>query len=290
MFSTVLIIVIFGAIIRRIFTQDHINELETFILKISLPAALFNFTLKNNLVNIFNQTYSISYLAVFIVSGLITLVFFNKKTSSEILTRVLCSTYVNAAIYTIPVMMCILGDAKAAVLGHLLQVVCIQPLFIIIFCLIQNKRRAIFKNIITSPIVFMPCLGLFLNYFKISFYDGIINSIEMLAQSSTPLSLLVFGMTLGGFKISKIDKDVVFASIIKNIIHPVVGFIIGKYFFLLEGYWLKALVLSTAAPTAFIAYLLTKNFTEDGEFAKNVVSLTSIASIPTLLIIYLIEL
>lgn len=228
-------------------------------------------------------------MIAFVISCFITVLIFHKNKASEITTRALCGTYVNAAIYTIPVMTFVLEDPKAALLGNLLQVVCIQPVFITLFCIIQNKRRAILMNIITAPIVFMPCFGLGLNYFDIDFSTEMLKAVEMTAMSSTALSLVVFGMTLSDLKTFNFNKDVALVSIVKNIIHPLIGFVVGKYLFSLENYWLKALILSTAAPTAFVAYLLTKNFTEEGKFARDLVAITSVVSVLSLIIIHLAE-
>jgi malonate transporter len=286
MLSKILIIIFFGIIIKRIFNQSQIEGLELFLLKIGIPTTLFTFVFKNDLNNVFNQSYAISYLVAFAISCFITISIFFKKKISEISIRTLCGTYANAAIYTMPVMTFILGDPKAAVLGNILQIVFIQPAFITIFSILQKRKSSIFKNIITSPIVFMPCLGLVLNYFNINLNPAILEPIEVIASASAPLSLLVFGMTLGSFKISKANKDIILVSIMKNIIHPFTAFIVGKYLFYLQNYWLQGLLISTAAPTAFVAYLLSKNFSDEGEFVRDAVALTSMVSILTLIVIY----
>lgn len=285
MLSKILIIIFFGVIIKRIFNQSQVEGLELFLLKIGIPITLFTFVFKNDLENIFNQSFAVSYLVGFTISCLMTISIFYKKNISEISIRTLCGTYANAAIYTMPVMTFILGDPKAAVLGNMLQIILIQPIFITIFSILQKKKCSIFNNIVSSPIVFMPCFGLLLNYFNVKILPEILEPIEVIAGASAPLSLIVFGMTLGSFKLSRANKDIILVSIMKNIIHPSTAFIVGKYFFYLQNYWLKGLLISTAAPTAFVAYLLSKKFSDEGEFVRDAVALTSMVSILTLIII-----
>jgi len=75
---------------------------------------------------------------------------------------------------------------------------------------------------------------------------------------------------------------------IKNIIHPLVAFFIGNYLFHLDAYWLCSLMIAASAPTAFVVYLIAKQFSTEVDLVKRVVAISSIISLISLGVIILI--
>lgn len=78
---------------------------------------------------------------------------------------------------------------------------------------------------------------------------------------------------------------ILYILLTKNILHPIVAFLIGKYLFNLKDYWLNALVISTAAPTAFLVYLIAKKFDIEVKLIRNIITQSMIISLLILSII-----
>ncbi len=294
------LLVIFGIIAigiicekRKVLNTIQVEGFEIFLFKIAMPCYLFISILRHDLATLLNTQYICSYLLSFYAVAMVVLFCFRKDRTSTICIRILASGYVNAAIYALPVITFLLGDPIAAIIGNLLQVVVIQSIFIIILSFINHKEKSVLGRLLTAfttPLVAMPIIGLLCNYLQFAPHAVITTIIQNLGNSASGIALFTFGLTLGGIKISKknISKDLLLIVLIKNILHPIIAFCIGKYLFYLEGYWLYSLVIATAAPTAFVAYLIAKQFSIDQDLVRITVALTSISSLASLTFITLI--
>lgn len=289
----ILAIILFGVFCqkRNILNQNQIEGFELFLFKIAIPCYLFATTLHYDLAQLLDVKYMLSYLlAFFSMAVLVTLFFYRTKTQAEICVHIMSSSYVNAAIYVLPVITFLLRDSTAGVLGNLLQVIIIQPIMVIILSFTQHKDKSIFKKlgaIFTTPLIVLPMIGLACNYLELVPNIVIMNIFQSLGDGATSFALFAFGLTLGSVKLSRetIDKKVLIMVIGKNILHPLIAFCIGKYIFNLSAYWLYALVIATSAPTAFVIYFIAKQFAVDPEPVKRVIALSAITSLFSLIAI-----
>lgn len=61
----------------------------------------------------------------------------------------------------------LLKDPTAGIIGNIIQVIIIQPIFIIICNIGNNKEKSLFRKIssaLTTPLIIMPITGILLNY------------------------------------------------------------------------------------------------------------------------------
>lgn len=275
---------------RKIFNVLHIEGFEIFLFKIALPCYLFNATLHYDFAVLFHPDYIYSYLLAFGVVALITWFYFWKNSASVICIKMLASGYINSAFYALPVITFLLGDPKAGILSNLLQVIIIQPIFITLLSFINHKEKTILHRLSTpllTPLILMPILGLLCNYFQFIPHAVLIAVVKNIGMSAPSLALFTFGLTLGGIKFSKLTvrRDFIILVAVKNIAHPFVAFLIGFYIFSLNHYWMPSLIIATSAPTAFLVYLIAKQFSAEPQMVKMVVAISSIASIGSLILI-----
>lgn len=279
---------------RKMLNHQQIEGFEIFLFKIAMPCYLFSSTLRHNLNKLFQSGFIFSYLLAFlIIAALVTAFSYKKSTTSELNIKILSSGYVNTAIYSLPVITFLLGDQTAGILGNLVQIIIIQTVVMTILSFVNHTEKSLSKKLMTittTPLIMMPILGLLCNYTQFMPHPVIVESIQILGNGASGLALFIFGLTIGGIQISRenIDKNLLLAVGTKNILHPIVAFMIGKYVFYLESYWLYALVISASAPTAFVVYLIAKQFSNEQDLAKRVVALSSILSLISLVIIALL--
>lgn len=289
----ILSIIAFGVFCqkKRILNENQIEGFEIFLFKIAIPCYLFASTINNDLEVLLDVDYILSYIAAFLSMAIImTIVFYKKQTTREICIHILSSSYINAAIYVLPVITFLLRDPTAGILGNLVQVVCLQPIMVIILSYISHKDKSIrktFKTILTTPLIMFPIVGLICNYFDLIppiVFTGVIQS---LGDGASSIALFSFGLTLASVSLNKqyLNKKLGFILFGKNILHPLIAFVLGKYVFELESYWLYSLVIATSAPTAFVIYLISKNFGVEPEAVKRVVAMSSMMSLVSLVLI-----
>jgi malonate transporter len=275
----------------KILNEAQIEGFEIFLFKIIIPSYLFSVTLQHDLAMLLHPEYIMAYLLTF---GLVALgvcfLFYKKRTGSILCINILASGYVNAAIYALPIITFLLHNPTAGVLGNLLQVIIIQPIFIMILNFIHHKEKSIAKkllSIVCTPLIVLPIIGLLCNYYQVHLPYAITQTFKSLGDGASSIALFSFGLTVGGLKLSKkhIDKNLLIIVFTKNILHPIIAFCVGKYFFHLESYWLYSLVIAASSPTAFVIYLIAKQFSIEPMVIKRVVMLSAICSLISLMAI-----
>lgn len=276
---------------KRLFNDTHVEGFEIFLFKVAIPTYLFSSILTHNFYSLVNTQYVYCYILSFVSIALMAGFYFRHRNSkSDICVKMLASGYVNSAIYTLPVITFLLGDPKAAVLGNLIQVILIQSVFLIILSFIKHKEKTVWQKLVTTflnPIVMLPILGMVLCYFELK-PPVIVSAVtQNLGNGASSLSLFVLGLNLSHVKISReqLTKDLLFVVLLKNILHPLVAILFAYYIFNLEKYWFNAMVISAAAPTAFVVYLLAKQFLADAHFVRMTVAVSSIVSLILLVLI-----
>ncbi len=183
-----------------------------------------------------------------------------------------------------------LGDPKVAIVSNLLQVVVIQPVFITVLSVIHHKEKSMVRRLLTplyTPLVIMPIIGLLCNHLQYTPFPVITTVVESLGKGVSSMALFTFGLSLGSIKLSRqtVDKKLIALVVAKNILHPLVAFYIGYRILILDDYWLSSLVIASSAPTAFIVYLIAKQFSTDQHLIKMTVAISSMVSLLSLVFI-----
>ena len=288
----IFLIVLMGFLCERIklFDDPKIEGFEIFLFKISMPCYLFGAALNYDFSVLLNVPYILSYLTTFLLICTIVFVYYWGNTLSEKCIRTLSASYVSSSIYTLPVISFLFGDPKAPILGSLLQVIMIQPFFIIMLSFTKHKEKTILRRLLTplgTPLIFMPILGMLCNHIHYRPLAVIMSILENLGMGVSSMALFVFGLNLGAIRLNKSlkDKKVWFLVFMKNIMHPILAFFIGYKLFYLRGYWLSSLVIATSAPTALMVYFIAKQFSTDQHLSKMVLAVSSFLSIMLLFFI-----
>ena len=278
---------------RKIVNGTQIEGFEIFLFKLIMPCYLFTVTLNSSLRELLNVDYILSYLVTFICVGLVTAISFRKDNASEISIKILASGYANSSIYALPIITFLLGDPIAAALAALLNVLIIQLSMVTVLNVINHNDKSIIKllvKIVANPLFVMPIAGFLCNYLYLDLYIGILETIKTIGGASSSLALFTFGLGMAEIKITKnsLNKESIIIILIKNILHPIIAFYIGHHIFDLEEYWLWSLIIGTSAPTAFVVYIIAKEFIEDSHSIKKEVALSCIFSLFSLIVITLV--
>ncbi|KIE06149.1 hypothetical protein NF27_BK00700 [Candidatus Jidaibacter acanthamoeba] len=278
---------------RKVFNHSQIEGFELFLFKVGIPCYLFTAVLKYDLSVFLYPDYIYSYLLSFLAMALVAACYFHNNSVSQITMKILASGYVNAAIYSIPVITFLFNDPSAAILGNLIQVIIIQTIFVTLLSLLNHHEKSVSKRIfasLSSPLVAMPIIALLLNYFQLQpNITSLTDITRNLGNGASGMALFTFGLSLGSVKISKyvLKKELIFIIFTKNILHPIAAFLVGCYVFHLDRYWFYSLIITASAPTAFVVYLIAKQFSIEQEKIKMIVALSSIISLITLTFITL---
>ena len=289
---TIFIVILIGIFCEKKQIFDHAQRegFELLLIKLVLPCYLFIAAYQNDLNLLLDMEYIAAYLLMFIImSVIVAFAFVGKIDNPGVAIRMLCSGYVNAGIYTLPIITILLQNPTAAIIGNMIQVVIIQPLFIIYFNIALNKNKALYKkilHIVTTPITIAPILGILLNYLNIAIPMPLSNAASQIGYGASGLALFSFGMIIGATKLTKncLKFDLLSVIFAKNIMHPIIALFVG-YCMKLEPYWFTSLLIASSSPTAFVIYMIAKQFKTDQALAQKVIAISSSVSIVSLIFI-----
>ena len=147
-----------------------------------------------------------------------------------------------------------------------------------------GKDAAIRKaclNVIKNPMIIGIFLGLPFSLFGIDIPVIPLKAVTSIAQTATPIALLVVGAGFEGAKAIKKLKLTAIATFIKLILLPLIffPFAIGFGF---RGSELVAILVMLGSPTTVTCYIMAKNMGNDEVLSSSIVVMATLASSVTL--------
>ena len=136
-------------------------------------------------------------------------------------------------------------------------------------------------NILKNPIIIGIFLGLPFSLLHVQFPVFMQKTINSIAQTATPIALIVIGASFEGRKAIKKIKPTIIATFIKLIglgaVFMPLGIFIG-----FRNQELMAILIMLASPTTVSSYIMAENMDNDGVLASSIIVLTTVLSSITL--------
>jgi malonate transporter len=260
---------------------------------VATPALLFT-VLSHADVSVLLSSFLATILCSVIIGALIYLVasrLFFRNPVPETTLGATSSTYVNANNIGLPVATYVLGSAQYVAPVLLLQLVVLAPLTLAILDATTRGKASlgsILSQPVRNPMIIGALAGVIVAAFGIRLPAPVLAPLELIGGAAIPLVLMAFGMSLHGQRPLKKGtgrKQVAAASVIKVAVMPVIAYLIGRFVFGLHGDALFAVVTMSALPTAQNLYNFAARYQRGVVVARDTVLVTTIASIPALVLI-----
>ena len=139
----------------------------------------------------------------------------------------------------------------------------------------------LFKNVVLLSIFF----GFLLNYFKIPQPFYFMKILNLISSFALPCVLLSLGFTLAKFNLMLSLKNSVILTFLKNIVHPLIAFIISKYIFYLDELLIITVTLAAALPSGSQTYYFAFRYNAQKELISSNIVLSTFISFFTLSIL-----
>lgn len=155
----------------------------------------------------------------------------------------------------------------------------------------KNKKQnfiIFFKLIGTNPLIIASLVGFIFNYTGLQLNLGVKNTIASLSDSALAIGMLNVGAGLK-FVISPLHfKQVIFTSIVKLVIFPIITVVI-LWLMAIEGTERSIGLLYSCLPCASTAYVLSRQLGGDPESMAAIITFTTIFSVVSLsLLMYIL--
>jgi malonate transporter and related proteins len=267
-----------------------LNRIAFFV---ATPALLFTVLVHAD-VAVLLSSFLLTVLCSVVVGALIYLVAARvlfRRPVAETTLGATSATYVNANNIGLPVAMYVLGNAQYVAPVLLLQLLVLAPLTLVVLDVATSGRvsvRGILTQPFRNPMIIASLAGVVIAVLGVRVPAPVMAPLEIIGGAAIPMVLMAFGMSLHGERPllkGSGRKQVAAASVIKVAVMPVVAYLLGRFAFGLTGADLFAVVTVSALPTAQNVYNFAARYQRGVVVARDTVLVTTVASLPALLVI-----
>ncbi|WP_413318131.1 AEC family transporter [Agrococcus sp. 1P02AA] len=257
------------------------------------PALLFTVLAEADVGLLFSGVLAVAlmaFVAVALVYAVVARVWFTKD-PSRIALGATASGYSNVNNIGLPVAIYVIGDAGFVGPMLLLQLLLIAPLLLATLDILTAGRASLIGIVtqpLRNPMLVGAMLGAVVAALDIQLPAPVLAPLEILGGAAVPLMLLAFGISLGGdrpLQPGSGRREVALAVVLKNIAMPVAAFLLAKLVFGMDEQLVYACTVMAALPSAQNMYQYALRYDRATVITRDIVLLTTIASLPVMLLI-----
>ncbi|GAA0991305.1 AEC family transporter [Subtercola frigoramans] len=294
-FAIIGFVIVVGYVIQRIriLPSDAPVVLNRFVFFIASPALLFSVLAKADLRVIFSSFLVVSIGAVAASSlayVVLSRIFFRRGIADTTIGAA-ASSYANANNIGLPVSVYVLGSAQFVAPLLMFQVIVMAPILLALLDVStrgQLSVKSILLQPVRNPIILGSLAGFIVAASGWQIPDALLQPFILVGGAAVPLVLVTFGMSLAGQRPLRAGAgrtEIVTAALLKSVLMPVVALLLARYVFQLDGVHLFAVVVLAALPTAQNIFNYAFRYDVGVVLARDTVLVTTIASLPVLLVI-----
>jgi predicted permease len=272
---------------KKLMTQESIQGLQQFVMKFALPCVLFNSCLT---ANISTETVSTFALVVpfMVAATLWAFRFGRKRFPYHNVPMLFCAQ--ETGMLGIPLYMILFGAAEAYRIG-VLDVAQMISAFPTIAILTANagenpSKKALFKNIIRSPLLIMSVLGLVLNFSGLADWMEKFEVLGILTESTSflaqPVSALMIFCVGYNLSLEKGNRKAIFQVSALHLAWTAAFGIVNQLILLLipnvDAMTRWAVLMYTTLPASYLAPSMGRN-KNDFALASGVCSILTLVSL-----------
>ncbi len=290
-----------GFILKKLkmLPDNAVNVLVTLLLYIAQPFLTFSSFMKKTYESALLTNMLLTALLALVTQLLVLLIAWLtlKPVKDDYSRRVaaLCSYMGNCAFMGIPVlqaffpgnsepiMYCAVYSSVFNLLGWTVSV----------FLLTKDKSYVSVKKAVINPPTIALILALPLFFFSVKLPAQIITSVDFLGNMTSPLSMLILGIRIGGLKFKELFSSaaVYAAAFFRLILSPLLALglmLLLRLCFPLSSTLIKTIFVISAMPTATMIVVFCEKFTGDSSLAVKTMLLSTIFSVITIPILMLL--
>jgi len=266
------------------------NVLNEYVLKIGFPALIF-LALINSSFSFKEEIILITANSLFLIVGF-TLAFFIGKilklSKKMFLTLFISFTFGNIGYLGIPIIVSVKG-AEALPTASIIVAVYLFWMFTVgtgYLDYVNNKNnigKKIFKNLIKNPLLIAVALGFSISGAGIVLPLVIMETLDLISMSVTPVVLVTIGLFVGTLKIGKLKEwaPVLLFSLSILFISPAIFYFSIKFLGLLPSDF-SISIIEAAMPLAITPFALADTYNLQKTFIARTIALSTILSIISL--------
>ena len=278
------------------FQKTDMRAFGTFVVKVAMPALLFNALSQRKVSDILNAEYVTAYALASLFTLSLSIAWalrvskVSRSLSSCLAMGMSCP---NSGFVGYPVMLLSLGPLAsvagvALALNMMVENLIIIPLLLAWAETGQSKSRwqgimwQTLKGMFYNPMIWGIVLGFLFSWFEWQLPSSLDRTVSLFAQASGALSLFVIGGSLVGLPVQGMGPRVAQIAAGKLVLHPLMMLVVMTFLLPIQDPVLRVAALLTCAMPMFGIYpILTQKHGHDGLSAAALL-VTTMASFFTL--------
>jgi len=276
-----------------VLAKTDMRTLGTFVVKVAMPALLFNALSQRSLSDILNSEYLASYAAASLITLSLSVTWtlkVLKKSRSLSACFGMGMTCSNSGFVGYPIALLTLGPIAGVslALNMIVENLLVIPLLLAWAETGAGQQRwhqiliQTLKEMFKNPMIWGMVLGFVFSWCSIQLPSSLSRAVSLFAQASGALSLFVIGGSLVGLSVRGMGANVGQIAFGKLLIHPLVMWAVLTWLIPISDPVLRTAVLLTCAmPIMGIYPIFTQKYGHDGLSAAAVL-VTTMASFVTL--------
>jgi malonate transporter and related proteins len=204
----------------------------------------------------------------------------------------LSSSYVNAGNLGLPIAAYVIGDAALVAPTLLMQLLVLQPMALAVLDHATSDRRFSFARALaqplTNPLTVGSIVGLLLALTGATLPAGVRDPLELVGGMAVPSMLLAYGISLrlgpkpgAGTSVG----EIAYISALKLLVQPATAYVVGRFLLDLDTAGLLAVTVLAALPTAQNIFVHATRYGRGEVVARDSIFVTTVLSVPTLVVI-----
>jgi len=215
-----------------------------------------------------------------------------KRAVGTIVIGALGASYVNAGNLGIPLAQYVFGDAALVAPVMLYQLVVLAPIAFVVLDMVESGHRPSWRRVVIqpvrNPVIIASVIGIVLAATSTVIPPIVDAPLKLIAGMAVPGALIAFGISLRGAPLPGRGgraADLALATALKVLVMPLVAFALARWVFGMEGIPLLAATMCAALPTAQNVFVFAVRYKTAVPLARDLVSTSTLACIPALILI-----
>lgn len=283
----VLLIFLCGYLLQR-WQRLNLKAISSMSIYILSPCLVFRTFYQADL----NSQYL--YMVLFSLLLLLTLIVVNKLyvkwrhfTPAEESGLILSTAFMNSGNYGVPVVLFAYGEAgfHYAVSFMVLQSIIMNFFGVYYAARGRTGMRKAIGLVFKMPVIYAAILALLFQVFQIPFPANFYGAIEMVADATIPVVMLLLGMQLAELKLNHLNWEKIgFGVLTRMILSPVLAALL-LHFLPVDELLKKVLIVASAMPTAATTTMYALQFEAEPDLVSGITLVTTLVSICTISIV-----
>jgi malonate transporter and related proteins len=256
------------------------------------PCLLYTVTFRADLRSILSSAALVAVLSagISMATVVVTARLWLRRPVRTATIPALAAGYTNASYIGIPVATYVLGNAAAVLPVLMLQLLVITPLALLTLDLRRHEGGSRGRLLVPlrNPLVIAILAGVVTSRLGWSPPAVVLTGLGEVGHAAVPVILIAFGIALKHQRVLSPGsgrREVLLAVVVKVLLMPAVALVVARYALGLGGPEVLTVVVLAALPTAQNVFNYADRYGADVVLARDAVLVTTLASLPVLLLL-----